>query len=770
MSDGVGPRRGEPVGPALNRLVARRGDLDAANRAMSGSRLLTFTGHGGVGKTRLALELAYRTRDRFPDGAWLVRLSDLGIGAEVAEVESAIVSALGISDQSATGPREKLLSYLESRKLLLVLDNCEHVLPSVRMTLMVLLRGARQLHVIATSRESLGIASEVLRPVMPLTVPEPGTPAEQLIMDGSASLLLERACAVDPDFELTEKNAPAVVDLCRALEGLPLAIELAAAKLRALTVEQVVERFGRRLTLLTAAVTPHASRHRSLRTMVDWSYGLCPKNAQVLWRRLSVFSATFDLELAESVCAFGELDSADIMDSIERLVAQSIISTSRGAGVMRYRMPATIREVAADLADQAEETAELRRRHRDAMLQRAQEMLRHWCGPNQDVLIEQMSLDHAGYVAALQWSITTAGEERTALQLLASLRYYFLVGGQLAEGRMRLEATLDAITEPSPVRGECMWVTTWIALLQGDHQRAEQLLDELSVLAEELDDSRLAAHLHHVGALLAMFRGDLDRAIRHFYLAVDEHHAQGDRFLELTARCMVGYSLAYSGHAEEALQLSRETRTLCEQYGERSAQAYAHHGAALAHWTLGRLDEAEQPLRRALQLHRSMGDGVGVALAIALLSWIRYDQNQPGRAAELSAAADHVWRSLGTSLAAFGPYLSRFAEQHGSPESTPSLDDHDHVVRRFQNLDDVIDFALNHGELRGRAGHSDRGPLTGRELEVAALIERGLSNREIAARLFIAKRTADGHVERILGKLGFNSRAQIAAWIARRAS
>jgi predicted ATPase/DNA-binding CsgD family transcriptional regulator len=765
MSDVVGHRRGEPVGPPLNRLVARRHDLDAAQRALSDSRLLTFTGHGGVGKTRLALELAYRVRDRFPDGAWLVRLADLSIGAEVAEVESAVVSALGISDQSATGPRDKLLSFLGDRKLLLVLDNCEHVVSSVRATLPVMLRGAPHLRVVTTSREPLGVAGEVLRPVLPLSVPEPGTPADQLIADGSVSLLVERAYAVDPDFELADYNAAAVVQLCRLLEGLPLAIELAAAKLRALTVEQVLERFGRRLTSLTAAGTPSASRHRSLRSMVDWSYELCPKTAQVLWRRLSVFSATFDLELAESVCAFGELHPDDVMDSIERLVAQSILSTGRGAGTMRYRLPAAIREVAADLADHADETAELQRRHRDAMLWRAQDMLRQWCGPHQDVLIERMSLDHAGYVAALQWSITTAGEQQTALLLLASLRYQYLVGGRLAEGRMRMEAMLAAVAEPSPIRGECLWVASWIALLQGDHDRAEKLLDELSALADELGSPQLAVHLHHWSALLAMFRGDLDSAIRGFEVAVDGHRAHGNRYLELTARYMLACALATSGHAQRALQMSSETAALCDQYGERNARAYTDWAAAVAYWTLNRLDEAERSAHQVLKTQRDMGDGVAVALAATLCSWIAYDRSQRGRAADLSAAAGHVWRSMGTSLEAFGPHLSAFAHLHSPPES--EMRNADNSRERFQKLHEIIDFVLGAGE---RVGRRDGAPLTNRELEVAALIESGLSNREIAQRLVVAKRTADGHVERILAKLGFSSRAQVAAWMARRAS
>jgi predicted ATPase/DNA-binding CsgD family transcriptional regulator len=767
MTDVVGRQRGEPVGPPLNRLVARRHDLDAALQVLSGARLLTFTGLGGVGKTRLALELAHRARDRFPDGAWLVRLADLGIGAEVAEVESAIVSALDISDQSATSPREKLLSFLGTRKLLLVLDNCEHVLSSVRATLPVIMQGCTRLRVIATSREPLGIAGEMLRPLQPLSVPEPGTPAEQLIADGSVSLLVERAHAVDPGFELTDDNAGAVVQLCRLLEGLPLAIELAAAKLRALTVEQVVERFGRRITSLAAAGSPSGARHRSLRSMVDWSYELCPKTARLVWRRLSVFPATFDLELAESVCAFGGLDPDDVMDSIERLVAQSILSAWRGAGTMRYRLPAAIREVAAELADQADETAELRRRHRDAMLLRAQEMLQQWCGPHQDLLIERMSLDHAGYVAALQWSSSIPGEQQTTLLLLASLRYHYLVGGRLAEGRVRMETMLAAISDPSPIRNECLWVASWIALLQGDHHRAEQLLGELSALAGELD-SPVAVHLHHQGALLAMFSGDLDSAIRGFEVAVDGHRADGNCYLELTARYMLACALATGGQPQRALQVSRETAALCEQYGERNARAYTDWAAAVAYWAMNHLDEAERSAHQVLKTQRAIGDGIAVALATALCSWIAYDRGKLRRSADLSVAAGHVWRSMGTSLEAFGPQLSAFAEGHGAAESELPHADHGHTAQRFQKLDDIIDFVLGTG--RRGADRTASAPLTKRELEVAALIETGLSNREIARRLVIAKRTADGHVERILAKLGFSSRAQVAAWMARRAS
>jgi predicted ATPase len=380
MSSAVAPRRGgNPVGPSLTRLVARRRDLDLAGRVLSESRLVTFTGPGGVGKTRLALELAYRARRGFPDGAWLAGLVDLEIGARAADVESAVISALGVSDQSASRPHEKLLSFLRDRNLLVVIDNCEHVLQSVREVLPVMLREAPGLRVLATSREPLGIAGEVLRPVPSLSVPDPGTPAAELVTDGSVSLLLERAHAIDPEFALTDDNAERVIELCRLLDGIPLAIELAAVKLRALTVEQVVRRFGHRLTALAAPGGVSGSRHRSLRAMVAWSYELCSPAAQVLWRRLSVFPAGFDLELAEAVCAFGELRPEEVVDLVEGLVGQSIPLTDRTTDGMRYRLPAPLREVATELADRENETAELQRRHHDALQRRAQKVLDAWC-------------------------------------------------------------------------------------------------------------------------------------------------------------------------------------------------------------------------------------------------------------------------------------------------------------------------------------------------------------------------------------------------------
>lgn len=760
---------GNPVGPALDRLIGRRRDLDLAGRALSDSRLVTFTGPGGVGKTRLALELAERLRNAFPDGVWLARLSDLSVGAGEAEVESALIGALGVSDQSATPPGDKLRAFLRPHRLLLVVDNCEHVLPAVRSVLTVVLGESHDLRVIATSREPLGITGEILRPVLPLSVPDPNTPASQLVADGSASLLLERARAVDPTFEVTEDNVAAVVDLCRLLDGLPLAIELAAVKLRTVTVEQAVHRFGRRLTALATPASPSPSRHQSLRAMVDWSYELCPPVARVLWRRLSVFPATFDLDLAEAVCAFGELPPEEVVDSLERLVAQSILLTDRSQGSMRYRLLAPLREFAAELAAKADETIELERRHRDALMQRAGETLDQWCGPHQEALIACMRLDHAGYVAAAQWSASTPGEEQAGLRLLAALRYHWLSGGLLAEGRMRVEALLAVAPQPSPARAECLSIVAWIALLQGDHEQARRWLAELATLVDELDEPRLAAHLHHWSALLALFGADPTSAVEGFRAAAEEHQAHRDRYLELTAGYMLAAALALDGRTSDALAVSRRTVSRCEQCGDRSARAYALWAGALAQWKQGQLDEAERMASTALRLQRGLLDRICVALTTELLACVSHDRGQADHATALSGAASRVWRSLGTSLEAFGPLQDQSLAGHVQPRPERPMADDAAMTGRFPDLGAVIDLGLG---VESAGATNDHGgsaqPLTKRELEVAALIESGLSNREIAQRLVIAKRTADGHVERILSKLGFSSRAQVAAWMARR--
>ena len=452
------------------------------------------------------------------------------------------------------------------------------------------------------------------------------------------------------------------------------------------------------------------------------------------------------------------------MDALELLVGQSILLTSREAGVMRYRLLAPLREVAAELADQAAETQELERRHRDAVMHRAGEILARWCGPDQPDLLAQMRQDHASYVAALQWSAESEGEGLAGLELLSRLRYHWLSGGLLAEGRMRIEAMLREQTEPSVARTECLWLVIWIALLQGDHNSARSMLEELEHGAELPANSR-SVHAQHWRGLLTLFSGNPGEAIGYFRAAVEGHHTLGDdMFLELTARYMLATALLLSDRPEEALEVGRTTVEMCERCGDRSARAYAMWVMAAAKWRQGKLDEAESTAHLVLRLESILRDPICVALTTSLLAWVAFDQRRTRAAGALLVAAGRVWMSLGTSLDAFGPQLLGWAERR-MPGSAASVIEAA-SVRPLRDLDDVIDLGLGLGTVRVER-RGVQGPLTKRELQVAALIEAGLSNREIAERLFISPKTAEHHVSRVYAKIGVSSRAEAAAYATR---
>ena len=327
----------------LTSFVGRRGELAEVRRLLAGSRLVTLTGVGGVGKTRLALRAAAGLRRAFPGGVWLVRLDQL---REEALVAQAVAGALGLQDRAGFSPEAALADYLAGRQLLLVLDNCEHLVDAVAKLADLLLRAAAGLRVLATSREALNITGEMVLAVPPLGAPDPGqqlTPA-QLGLFPAVRLFAERAAQVVPGFAVTEANQAAVAGICRRLEGLPLAIELAAARLPVLSPEQVDERLGDRLGLLTRGGRTNPARQQTLRASIGWSYELCSRAERLLWARLSVFAGGFELDAAEGICADHRLAAGDMPGLLAALAGKSILIAEHRAGVARYRLPEPLRE------------------------------------------------------------------------------------------------------------------------------------------------------------------------------------------------------------------------------------------------------------------------------------------------------------------------------------------------------------------------------------------------------------------------------------------
>ncbi|MBW0114288.1 ATP-binding protein [Pseudonocardia abyssalis] len=764
------PRAPRPVDACIGRVS----EIAAVEAALRGSRLVTLAGPGGVGKTRIALEVAWSVDDTYPDGVWFVPLGDLDLSADRASVAGAVLTGLGIADQSARPPEDKLAAHLADRRLLLVLDNCEHILPLVTPVVRDLLAASAGLRLLTTSRESLGLTGERVLAVPPLSVPAPssvstGTRVKELLESDAVRLLVERARAVDPDFEIGVDDARAVAELTAQLDGLPLAIELCATRLRSLSVGQLLERLNGRLDMEPRDPGGHEPRHRSLRGVIDWSYELCSPSHQVLWTRLAVFPTSFDIAAAEDVCGFDELARDEVLDGIDRLVARSVLLTERLPGGMRYRMLSTIREYAMERLIASGEVAPLRRRHRDYYLARISSVVRGWARPTHVDALQEMDAERPHYAAALSWSAVVEEEHDAGLEFAATLRYHWLSGGHLAEGRRWLALFLDKEGISTPTRGHGLWVASWVSMLQGDLDGAARYIDALAGLADEID---VEAHIHHWTGLLEVFSGRAEDAIVHLDRAATGHRRRGADALEMSARFMQSYALASVGRGAEAESVATDVVDRAGTTGDHLNHGWAWWMRAYARWKLGDPAAAEDALREVLLVQRNFRDRVCIAGTVALLAVVAESRGDAARADELAVTAVGLFTAIGTEPESLGWDFSRaWTATAATIAARSGVDDLATVARAVIVDQDeaqiVRDLIEQLGRPRTGAAH-DAEPLavlTRREREVAGLVAAGLTNREIAAQLVIAPRTADGHVERILSKLGVRRRSMVAALV-----
>ncbi|MEE2059680.1 ATP-binding protein [Rhodococcus artemisiae] len=751
----------------MTSFVGRRHELDAARACLQQARLVSLVGPGGVGKTRLAEELVERTGRVFRDSsAWI----DLAPVRDPGAVAAAAASALGVTDQSSKPVADKLTDQLSGRHMLIVIDNCEHLLSPVVELVATLLAAAPEIRIVTTSREPLRIAGEQIYDLPPLSLPEQSEHyrAADVAHYEAVSLLVERARNTVADFELTDANVVAVVQLCRRLDGIPLAIELAAAKLRSLSPAQLVERLDRRFALLTGGDRSALPRQQTLRALVDWSYELCSGPERSLWARLSVFAGGFDLDAGEAVCGFGDIPSGDVIDLLDRLVAKSLVLVDRSSDPVRYNQLMTVREYGSELLEAAGDTDVLYLRHRDHFAALASRSVRDWCGPDQSGLLAQLRGDHANLMAALDWSLRTPGEVPVAAEFAVALRYHWIAGGYLSYGRRRVEHVLEHLTDPVRERGDALWVAAWIALIQGDRDAAHRYLDECSSLATALGDTALGAHADHWLGLHELFSGHTAQSIELYRAAIRVHHENGDPASTLTAEFQLAMAQCYEGLHDEALTTCTRVFELADRYGEKWNRAYALWVSALVHVhrrdTAAAVDAAQQALR--IQQHYK--DKICTALSIEVLAWAAVADTDAELAARLFGVAAVVWTRLGTTVAAFGPHTAD--DSHAARDAARTALG-DHVYERLSSppddmtIDQAVSFALGERTTAPNRAAQDTSPLTKREFEIARLVADGMSNRAIADKLVISPRTVDGHVERILAKLGVTSRTRIATWV-----
>jgi predicted ATPase/DNA-binding CsgD family transcriptional regulator len=783
----TGPRRLGLLPAEATSFVGRSAELAGITALLGTSRMVTVTGPAGVGKTRTSLRATVVAADQFPDGTWL---ADLGGVSDPALLVGTVAAALGLPETDLTA----VLRYLRERRVLLILDTCEHMVDACAAFADAVLRAAPRVSLLATSRQPLDAQGEHAFPLLPLAVES-----------DAADLFGQRAAAVIPGFTVTPQNQADVVRLCRRLDGVPLAIELAAVRLRALPLPELANQLESGIRLLTVSRRGTSPRHQTLRAAVDWSYRLCTPAERALWERLSVFAGTFDVSGAEEVCADDDLPRDQILHALVGLVDKSVVLRD-GADPSRYRLLAALREFGADRLAAPRRCLDQLTARSLAMARDFDERFRSGPHPSggmggdrtageQAAALRKLATEYENIRAVLGYALgpdEPAGDLarwRLGADLAVHLSCYWQVSGELDEGRQWLGKIADLFPEHARERAWALGERGRLATFKGDLTAAVADINESIRLALAAGrGAELAVARGYLYLNLALtFAGQHAAAEAAGETARQHLTACGHRTGVIILEAQLGHLYQLTGDAEAALEccdrglaLLGASQQLDRPGGEQwiSGYLYLVRGLALAKRP-GREHTSALALYRALSAKHELGDVVGTAYAVEALAWLSAQREQYERTAWLLGAADQLWSRTGRRLSSVA--LMEESRQRAANEARKALGE-----RRFTaayahgtalSLDDVVRDALDGaapaGTQRGGAASDLKGApacqavgsaaamLTKREREIGELVASGLSNREIATRLFISKRTVDAHVEHIFSKLEISSRVQL---------
>jgi non-specific serine/threonine protein kinase len=796
----------------VNRFIGREREMTAVRGLLANSRLLTLTGVGGSGKTRMALQVATDLLEEFAHGVWWVELAAL---SDPMLVPQTVASAVGIPERAGCTVTEVLADALRPKHLLLVLDNCEHLLEACAQLIETLLHTCSQVRVLVTSREALTIPGETIWLVLPLRVPDTyqPPPIEGLLTYEAVQLFVERARSHLPSFTLTPENASAVVQVCRRLDGMPLAIELAAARIRALSVEQIVARLDDAYRLLTGGSRSALPRQQTLRAAMDWSYYLLSAQEQAFFRRLSVFAGSFSLEAAEAICAGEPGEAYDVLAVLSSLIDKSLVQVEERRGEARYRLLETVRQYGQDKLQEFAEAAKVRRTHRDWYARLAEQAEAETQEARQLSVLDRLEAEHDNLRAALGWSLEQQ-EAETAAQIGASIRLFWLLRGYMSEGRSWLERALSGFSEQTAVRAKALNAAAILASLQDDYQRAKTLAEESLELSRELGESKQTGYALYILGRLARIEGNYAGAVTYFEESLALFRALGQKHDMALVLSGLGLAVMYLGEYEQAaafceasLALSRElgdprgtaswltnlgivmlargdvqrAKALCEEsLAMRRALGYkggiAHTLTVLGRIALdqGAYERAIACYQESLALRQETGEKEGIATALEGLAAVAGMQGQPVRAVRLSGAASSLRTLLGAPLP---PIDSRYYEQTVAALRT-QLEEPTFLNAWAEGQAMALEEALAEAmQLRAQEhippttfpasletpspspSRSNPFGLTAREVEVLRWLSQGLTTTHISEQLTISPRTVDAHVRSIYSKLEVTSRA-----------
>ncbi|MGI5472845.1 ATP-binding protein [Streptomyces sp. CA-132043] len=666
-------------------LVGRRAELRQVARRVGRSRLMTVTGVGGVGKTRLALRTAATLQPLFADGAWWVELSPLRQGKLLPHT---IAEALPLADHSTRRVIDMLADHLAGRQLLLVLDTCEHLVEECQMVTEALLHAAPGLRILATSRRPLNLLTEEVFTLEPLPLPAPAKregggvdpagpvdptgleyradpvgPADPAdpVADGTAAdgaeadalvLLADRAARAVPGFVLTPANRAELVTLCRRLEGLPLAIELAAARLRHLPLAELNRRLEEERYALLGE-TEHAVQdtippwHQALRTTIGWSHQLCTPAERLLWARLSVFAGSFDAEAAEQVCADTRLSAADIPGLLGSLVEKSILTWQPAEAGERYRMLDTLREYGGGWLSRLGEEDALHRRHRDHYLRLARAGDAAWFGPDQFAWCDRMTAEHGNLRAALEFCLSRPADHHTALELAGALWFFWYGCGFVTEGQYYLTRALTADTAPSRTRVRALFGCCMLLFQLGDRAGVEIWAAQCADQAGRFGEDE-AATATATAVLLAILRSDYTELVTlSESLPVPRQRMDEVDYPIVMTMAASGHAYISTGRIERAVAVLDGLHAHCALHGECCLRSWIEINYAQAELALGRHLPAEVYARSALRVKHRLHEGVGRGMAIEVLAQATAGLGRNKHAAYLLGLAQQIWGTLG---------------------------------------------------------------------------------------------------------------------------
>lgn len=749
--------------------VGREHEVDDAVRILGTARLLTVVGVGGVGKTRLALRVATIVGDgTHGDRVDQVSMVDLATVHDSRLVPSAAADALGIRDESSSLTAGDLAGQLADRAVLIVLDNCEHVVDGCAELADALLHGTTTTVVLATSRQPLGVRGEHVLPVRPLVTPPTEDPPNLGALSGSpaVALFVDRARAASPEFTLTPDNAADVTAVCRAVDGLPLGLELAAARMRALSPGQLLERLVHRPAILAGATRTAQPRQHSLEALTEWSFRLCSEREQTMWARMSVFNGGFDLDAAERVCSGGGIDADDVADLVIGLVDKSVLLREERDGHTRYRVLEIIRRYGRERLAASDDHDRVHRSHREHMQRIVDDAAANWFGPDDSAWLDRLRLEHPNLRAALEGCTRSSADAEAGLNLATSFWLMWRAAGWVTEGRRWIDQLVSLAPTRSPLVARALWVDGWLALVQGDHEHAVGLLHRSEDLARDTGDDVARAFVDLFLGQAQTQLGAFDDARRRLLRALEVHRRNGDAAGLALSTFRLAVCHAAAGDADAAVATAETSLQFCRDRGARWWSGYARWIQAVAYWCRDDRAASLEEATESLVIAWVHGDELGAGMALEIVAWAGVDTD-PARATRILGVLNARWPRTGSALAGYGNLIEHHRACLDRAHRLLGAERFSDEYARgaAQRIAEIVEELLPDPN---PVTSDHPGTLSRRELEVAELVAQGKTNKEIAKALVIAQRTAETHLEHIRTKLRVTSRAQIAAWVVER--